>query len=101
MAKKNPILERDFTGDEEYYQKVERPKDEPEKKEELAPLTKYHIEYQVGGLDPFIDEIDSLEFRLTPLPTNTQILDDLLKARPILSNKRPLITILKSQPIRH
>jgi hypothetical protein len=100
MAKKNALLDRDFTGEEEYYKKVERPADEVEKKSELAPLAKYHIQYQVGGLDPYIDEINDLEFRLLPVPTNTEILDDLIKARPSLTNKRMHITILRSQAIR-
>jgi hypothetical protein len=96
MSKKHHLHDREFTGEEEYYGEGQKPQQEAPQPE-LKPFEPYHVQYQIGGLDPVIEEINDLEFR--PNPSNTEVLDDLVKKRPHLANKWLMITILRIQRI--
>lgn len=99
MSNAKKLSEREFTGDENYSSVPSSP--EPIREEVPSPRVNYHIEYQVNGIEPMIDTINELKFRLSPPPSNKEVIDDLISKRPHLSSKRSLITILKTQAIRH
>lgn len=96
LKKKNELSNREFTDEIS----VELAKTDTTKKPEveLQPFVMHTIEYQVNGLDPVIDSID-LEFR--PSPSNTDIIDSIIKKLPHLLYKRHSITILKANQIKY